>query len=205
MIIVDDIAQGTEAWAKLRNGVITASNFGKIITPSGHASAQAQNYVYKLAAETVTGETEEQWQSEAMRQGVINEAEVRDVINFAMDVQAFREVGFIFKDSYRKVGCSPDGLSEKIGLEIKCPLAATHMEYLHNGVLPTKYIPQVQGCMWVTGISRWMFVSYRSGMRPLIIEVKADQKYIDRLEAEVYKAVELLDKIVDNYLNIRGL
>jgi len=61
------------------------------------------------------------------------------------------EMGFI-KHETLEAGCSPDGfVGEDGGIEIKCPLPHTHVETLRGGVMPSKHIPQVQGCMWITG------------------------------------------------------
>ena len=70
-------------------------------------------------------------------------------------------VGFA-KSKLGPVGCSPDGLlmMENAGLEIKCPMPATHIGYLEEGVLPADYVAQVHFNMAVTGADKWYFLSF---------------------------------------------
>ena len=50
------------------------------------------------------------------------------------------------------VGGSPDGLVGDDGLiELKCPKVENHLLNLARGVVPSKYVPQCQGLLWVTG------------------------------------------------------
>lgn len=86
------------------------------------------------------------------------------------------ECGFIEHES-GGFGCSPDGLimgrgqnSEgdiidkwSHGLEIKCPLFETHMEWIEDGVLPECHMIQVHTCLAVTGFDRWDFFSFYPG------------------------------------------
>jgi hypothetical protein len=92
-----------------------------------------------------------------------------------------------------EAGASPDGLvGESGGLEIKCPMPATHIEYLRDGRLPSKYIQQVQGCLWISGRDWWDFMSYHPKMTPLIIRVYRDEVFIKALESVVIDTVEII-------------
>ena len=44
MIVVDDVEQGTQAWIELRLGIPTASQFSRIVTPSGKSSSSRDAY-----------------------------------------------------------------------------------------------------------------------------------------------------------------
>ena len=49
MIIIDDIKQGSPEWALIRAGVLTASNFDRILTPKTRKpSAQRDAYLLSL-------------------------------------------------------------------------------------------------------------------------------------------------------------
>lgn len=96
------------------------------------------------------------------------------------------EVGFIEHDS-GGFGCSPDGLvlmDQAIicGLEIKCPVPETHIEWLLAGVLPENHSLQCHAGMAATGLDRWDFLSYCPGETPLLITVERDET-TERLEA----------------------
>jgi len=186
MIIRDDIIQGESEWFALKAGVPGASSFDKILTPTGKASTQRKQYLYQLAGETITGLKMETYQSEAMKRGIELEHEARELFEMIYDTDV-KQVGVCYKDEQKKYLCSPDGLMSDTGLEIKSPLIHTHVEYLLNNKLPTKYISQVQGSMLVTGFESWFFMSNYPGLKPLIIEVKRDEAYIAELESELDK------------------
>jgi hypothetical protein len=95
--------------------------------------------------------------------------------------------GFCIREDV-PVGCSPDGfLGDDMGLEIKCPLAHTHVGYLIDGRIPAMYVPQVQGSMWVTGRPRWTFFSYHPDLDPLIVVVQRDEEFHAALEKYLTK------------------
>lgn len=104
------------------------------------------------------------------------------------------EVGLCVHDS-GGFGCSPDGIIygldpiESRGLEIKCPIPETHMEYLDAGTLPDQYRPQVHGSMAVTGLRRWDFMSFCPGLPPLLLSVEGND-YTDRMLAGLLSLVE---------------
>ena len=185
MIIVDDVDQGSDQWLMLRLGIPTASNFSKIITPKGKPSTQRNAYLNKLLAEWVVGEPIDGYKSASMEYGNIMEDEARKLFEFINDVE-IRQVSLIYGDDSRMIGASPDGLiGDDRGFEVKCPEAHTHIEYLLSDNMPNKYWPQVQGCMHVTGLDEWDFMSYFPGMPPLIKTIKRDHIFIRKLADEL--------------------
>jgi hypothetical protein len=88
---------------------------------------------------------------------------------------------------------------DKGGLEIKCPAPATHVSYLRDGTLPSKYYQQVMGCLWITGREWWDFMSYHPSMKPLIVRVERDEEYIKSLAKNVDKAVKLIEENVEKF------
>ena len=54
--------------------------------------------------------------------------------------------------------------------------------YLAGGVCPKKYVPQVQGEIWVTGALWGDFMSYHPGLPPFLIRVEPDPKYQSALD-----------------------
>jgi len=176
-----DCEQLSDDWFAARTGVASASNFSKIITPSGKPSASSDDYLYELVAEYVTGEKKQITPSFWMERGIEMEPEARNAYEFITD-QEVEQVGFIYRDESRLVGCSPDGLLDGKGLEIKCPAPITHVSYLLQGVCPKAYVAQLQGSMWVTGFESWVFMSFHPDYESLIIEVEADDAYQKALD-----------------------
>jgi len=190
--------QGTPEWFEARAGKITASNFDKILTPTGKLSSQAEKYLYQVAGEAVLGTCEESYTSTWMQRGSDLEVEARQFFELATGLSV-EQVGFV---SDGGIGCSPDGLiGEDGGLEIKCPRLSNHVGYVLKGELPPEYKPQVQGSLLVTGRKFWYFMSYFPGMEPLILKVERDEKYIQALARALKEAVETVKEIT---LKLKG-
>ena len=193
-----DCEQGTDEWLAARLGIPSASMYGKIITTQGKWSTQADSYINQLVAEVLTGERTPVYQNEHMTRGTELEPEARRMYEFILDNKV-DEVGFCMHDTL-EAGASPDGLiGDDGGLEIKCPAASTHVEYLRGDTLPSKYKQQVMGCLWITGREWWDFMSYYPNMKPLIVRVERDEEYIAELEKCVTKTVKLIKENVDKF------
>ena len=188
-MIILDCEQRSEEWHAARRGIPTASNFGCILTPTGKPSTQAEGYMLKLLAAWATGKTEDAYQNAWMERGSEIEAEARDWYEFHSDADV-QQVGLVYRDETRLVACSPDGLVPDGGFECKCPAGSTQVGYLLDGRLPMKYIPQVQGSMYVTGRKWWDFLSYHPDFtKQLLIRVERDEQYIGLLHAALTKFV----------------
>ena len=194
MLLLDCVQQSPE-WFEARCGVSSASNFHKIVTTKGEPSTQSKNYLYQLAGERLTGLKTETHQSQAMLRGIELESDARSLYEMLYDVDV-QQVGLVMHDDM-KYCCSPDGLMESVGLEIKCPLIHTHVSYLLSYRLPTEYIAQVQGSMLVTGFNQWVFMSHHPGIKPLIITVERDEAFITKLEAELVEFCDRLEEITE--------
>lgn len=177
-----DVEQNTIEWMAARVGIPTASCFDKIVTSKGEPSKQKEKYLFRLAGESVTGIPEESYQNANMIRGNKVEEEARAYYDLTNGVEIER-VGFCLADGY---GCSPDGFVGKNGLvQFKCPLISTHVGYLLDNKLPTDYIQQVQGELFVTEREWSDFVSYFPCMRPLIVRVGRDEAFIKKLKIEL--------------------
>lgn len=104
------------------------------------------------------------------------------------------QIGFML-DRGKAAGCSPDGLvkGRKEGVEIKCPLAATHVGYLRKGELPDTYAAQVHFCMAVTGADAWHFWSYCPGLPPFYFLQRRDDT-TERMRDGINRFTEDLDQ-----------
>jgi hypothetical protein len=205
MILLDCI-QGSETWLDARKFIPTSSKFDKIITSTGKASSSANEYMNKLLAEYVDPDQAESFKSKAMERGNEMEPKAKELYQQLTGFKV-REVGGIFLDENRETICSPDGLieSEKRGLEIKCPNLNTHIGYVRAGVMPTKYIIQVQSGMLFSGYKTWDFMSYHPSYRPLILTIKRDEILIKKIKESVLYFSEQLKKEkaeIDEYLNV---
>ncbi len=203
-MIVSSMKQGSDEWYRARLGVVTASNFKAILT-KGSGKTRA-NYMRRLAHEIITGSPAPQsFESSAMQRGNDLEPQARDVYQKKTGLNV-QEVGIAYLDHTKRIAASPDGLiAEEGGLEIKCPLPHTHEKYLQEGKIPHIYIPQVQGNLWVTGRKWWDFVSYAPEFKQntMIHRIYRDEAYIKRLSTEIFRFIDDLDHLVDEYVETR--
>ena len=94
------------------------------------------------------------------------------------------EVGFIVNPEIgQHVGCSPDGIIDggKGGIEIKCPMPATHFAYHRAGILPPVYKAQVHGCMAVTDADYWWFTSFCPSLKDFTLKIYRNE-YTENLK-----------------------
>jgi predicted phage-related endonuclease len=201
------VEQRSAEWFAQRAGKWTGSKFVDVLARNKKTGEPLKAYtdlIWQVVVERMTGQPVEGAQGFALQWG-------KDVEPFAREAYELEtgmivtESEFIVHPQFDFVGCSPDGLiGNSKGLEMKCPKSsAVHLERYISGV-PEEYIPQIQGCMWVTDLPEWDFVSYDPRMpeshRLIIIPVKRDEEFIAKLqsavlEAEV-KAQELLATIL---------
>ena len=197
MIILEDLIQGSPEWFKEKLGKPSASRFSEIVTTSGEASKSREGYMYELAAEQISGAAVEGYKNACMQEGNDRESESRALYEMIHGVTV-QQVGVVFRDEWRLVLCSPDGIVDGCyGLEMKNVLPKTQVKYLLAGRLPTDYFQQVQGSMYITGFDRWDFMSYSPGLPPLMIKVSRDEKFIDLMAKAIDDFVVDLQGVVD--------
>lgn len=198
-MIFDNSPQGSDDWLLARCGVITASNFNCIITPTGKATtgAKADTYMRQLLAEWLLGKPVDTFEpTQWMQRGNELEPQARDLYQLIKDVEV-HEAGLCYLDDKKLVGASLDGLiGDKGSIEIKCPKASTMIAYMLDGLLPATYKPQVQGQLWVSQREYSDFFAYHPDMEPYIVRVNRDEKYIKSLS-------ELTDSFIDEMLEKR--
>jgi putative phage-type endonuclease len=185
-------------WFAARLGIPTASSFDRLITSTGKPSASADGYINQLVAERVTGVAVEVKVTDAMQRGTDLEPEARSLFEFITDLPV-RDAPLCLHNTL-DAGASPDGfIFDDALLEIKCPSAHTHVEYLRDGCLPSKYIAQVQGQLWITGKVKAHFLSYHPDFKPLLVIVTRDEVFIGKLESEVIKALTKIEALVKEF------
>ena len=176
-----DMEQGSERWLGVRLGRPTGSMFKKIVTGTGKAVASIgrTTYMAELLNERLIGIDiiqEEHYVSEAMERGTELEPQARGWYEKKQDVKV-DEVGFVYALDGR-CGVSPDGLvSNRGGVEIKCPSSANHVKHLAAGAVPKDWIVQIHGCIWACNRKWWDFVCYNDNenIPSMVVRVMRDE------------------------------
>lgn len=193
------IEQGSQEWLALRAGKVTASKAADVM--SAITTAGYRNYLADLVVERLTGNKTESFTNAAMQWGVDQEPLAR--AEYEVKTGNFvDQVAFVEHPTIANFGCSPDGLVGDDGLiEIKCPNTATHIDYVMQDKVPTKYIPQIQCQLAVTGRKWCDFVSFDprlpDGLQILIVRLERDDEYIEKLEARVIKFLDEVNSAVN--------
>ena len=193
------IEQGSQEWLALRAGKVTASKVADVM--SSITTAGYKNYLADLVVERLTGKKTESFTNAAMQWGVDQEPIAR--AEYEVKTGNFvDQIAFVDHPTIANFGCSPDGLVGNDGLiEIKCPNTATHIDYVMQDKVPTKYIPQIQCQLAVTGRKWCDFVSFDprlpDGLQILIVRLERDDEYIEKLEARVVKFLDEVNSAVN--------
>ena len=199
-----NINQGTPEWHDLRRGVLTSTAIKTLITPTGKLADndKTRAHVYEVAAQRITGRTEDNYMSFDMMRGHTDEILAREL--YARHYAPVIECGFITSDKLGfMVGYSPDGLVGEDGIiEIKSAKAKIQVQRMTDGVIPLEHYAQVQTGLWVTGRKWCDFISYSNGMKMMVVRVESDLAYHELIEqaAKLFEAkvAEVITSYVAN-------
>ena len=195
MKITEGIEQGSLEWYLLRAGRVTASEMERLVTPLGKVKTGDGPKTYlmeKLAERWLQGPLPAVQGVWDLEQGHFLEEYARPAFTLETGLVT-RRAAFVADDS-GNVGCSPDGLiGDNSGVEIKCPHIEKHIRYLLDGVLPSDYVLQVQGSMYVTGYDHWYFCSFRRNLPVFVLKVERDEKIQESLTEAIGDFSVLLD------------
>ena len=187
-----DCEQGSDEWFRCRLGIPTASEF-KSVLAKGEGKTR-RSYMMKLLGERFTGEPAEGFTNIHMQRGREMEAEARRFY-VSMTDAAVGRIGFLRNGS---TGCSPDSLVGCDGmLEIKTRLPHLQLELLLDDKVPSEYVAQIQGQLWVAEREWCDLIVYWPKLRPFIKRVKRDEPYISALAAEVRQFNADLDALTE--------
>lgn len=186
--------QNSEEWLALRSGKPTASEFFRIVTPTGKLSKASSGYAHRLIAEELLKEPiidlgNLQW----VERGKMLEPDAAELYEFETGDKT-KPIGFITNDD-GTLGCSPDRLAMKGGIvEIKCPAPQTHIGYMLNG-FDMDYKPQVQGQLYITGLEWCDWFSFHPELPAVRMRVKRDEDYIKILADSLTEFCRMKDEL----------
>ena len=164
----------------------TASQFSRIITPAKGELSKSETsdlYLCELLASWAMDRPITGPETDFMNQG--HDCETQAVEEYELRGIATERGGFFTTDD-GWVGCSPD---RRVGtdklLEIKSHPGnpGIHVRFMMGAELDLKYRPQLQGALWVTERHSVDIISYHPELSPVILTVKRDEEYIEKLAA----------------------
>lgn len=178
----EEVTQGSEEWAAMRCGLLTASEMKLIITPTLKAASNDKEraHLYELLAQRITGYVEPRYISDDMLRGMEDEVEAR--LQYAKHYAPVTEVGFITNDKWGfTLGYSPDGLIGDDGL-IECKSRGqkhqirTLVDYVSADTIDPDFMIQVQTGLMVSERKWCDLVSYCGGLPMATVRVTPDEK-----------------------------
>ncbi|MBR8376501.1 YqaJ viral recombinase family protein [Burkholderia cenocepacia] len=200
---VIECSQGSDEWHRARAGVITASMFSaarkrlKVGPNKGDYSSEAKDYAFRLAVERISGQPlDEGFETWQMKRGHELEPEAR-MEHEALTGLFVKRAGFVVTDD-GLFGASADGLIDPDGgSEYKCFIAPDKLRPMLLDNDASDVMEQAQGCMWLCGAKWWHVGLYCPalalvGRQFTLIEVRRDDAFIERLEADLVEFSKLV-------------
>jgi hypothetical protein len=182
-----DIDQGSEAWLKLRCGVLTASEMKLILTPTLKIASNDKEraHLYELLAQRVTGYVEPHYFNDDMLRG--QEDEVEACIAYSKMYAPVDNVGFITNDEWGfTLGFSPDGLVGNDGF-VECKSrrqkyqVQTIVEHVPADTIMSEFVMQVQTGFLVSKRQWCDHISYSGGLPMAVVRVWPDEVIMDAI------------------------
>lgn len=220
--MVDNAAQRTLDWYRVRLGNITGSMVGVLMKEGRNDtfSETAKAYLYQLAAERSMNplivNDDELFEmylykvdvtTKAMRFGTEHEKDARELYERLTNHHVL-EVGSCKHPTIPHFASSPDGYydeeGKKVCIEIKCPNQATFMKYrkeVDSGesllIVKPEYYYQCMAHMMVTGADETHFVTYCPfQLHPIhIVKIIPSQHVFDEMESRIRMANDMIDQI----------
>lgn len=195
------LIQRSPEWFDERLGSLGASEIydATAMLKSGKGyTSKREDMIIKKLVERLTGKGQVRPKAPTIQHGIDYETPGRVAYEFAFDVSV-KEVGLFKHNRIARTHASPDGVrsDSNIGIEIKCPTSATHLETIMSDELPENYRPQ---CLWqmaCAGFEAVHYVSYDprfpEGSQLFVQVVERDDKAISILEEQVEEFLHELD------------
>ena len=202
-------------WREKRLGMITGSNFGKLVKKSkdGYmlsASKTAKDLIYKIAWERLlkqgnisNGLGRLNVSSQSLNHGNDYEPEAMKKYEEFTGRKVTYVQNFVEADEY--IGGTPDGYIGDDGLiEVKCPFnGGNHLQsMLEEVIYNPEYVYQIQGYLWITGRKWCDFVTYDpdlvESLQINVIRVERDEDIIEGIKLVMELVKNQINQIINN-------
>lgn len=177
---IHSFEQLSDEWFAIRKGKMTASHAQAI----GTNGKGLDTYIMEIMSEYHSSGKKEHYTNGDIERGIELEEFAREMYELETDSK-IDQVGFIEHSEF--AGCSPDGLIGKEGgVEFKALKDINHFKMIVNGEkeIESKYLWQIQMCLFITGRKWWDFVSYNPNYKKslLIFRIEPDETKEEKLK-----------------------
>lgn len=195
-----NINQGTEEWHKLRQGILTASEIKKIITPTLKVAnnGEVRTHAYEITAQRACNFIEPVYENWDMQRGKIEEEYAKEL--YSEHYGSVSDCGFITNDKWDfTLGYSPDGLVGTDGLiEIKSRCQKYQTQTIIDNEMPKDFMIQVQSALLISQREWCDFISYSNGMPMFVKRVLPNFE----IQAAIVKAAQEFEQRVQDLLRV---
>lgn len=203
------LVQGCMEWLDLRLGMLTASEFSKVLTPTLKIADNAgtRSHIYDLASQRITQRALPTFVSFDMERGNLEEIEARKVYN--KQISPVAECGFVINETLGfPLGFSPDGLVGDLGqIEVKSRVPKYQLQTIVEHIasadpvspIPTEFMLQVQSGLFITGREWCDFCSYSNGMNMAVIRVYPIEEYQTAIKKAAIQTEEKITQVLESY------
>jgi len=202
--VYDTFEQNTPPWEFVRLGIITSSNYQKLMATGrdGNASVQRDRLIYDIAHELIAQGRADTWGGNRFTErGHELEREAFELYLDVKGVENYSRPAFIRRLDIN-TGCSPDALiGDDGGVEIKTMSGGLFLKHMMNPRVPAEHVAQIQGNMLVTGRPWWDLVIYSPPHAPYITRVDADRTYHVDLTTDIRRFNDQVEAVL---LKVRG-
>nr|CAI5849252.1 unnamed protein product [Callosobruchus analis] len=162
-------------WHELRYGRVTASK----IFDAAHCQTEDGSLVENIMGAYSFKETV------AIKRGKSLEKHVVAVLEKVENIK-IKKCGFILHKHFPIFGVSPDGMTDELVIEIKCPFKNKNFKnYVCNNAPTKKFMAQIQLQMYFAGKKKGMFClaheDFESTKKIDVYRVDLDEKYCEDL------------------------
>lgn len=168
-----------------------------VIEPAANTDTKA--LITQLAAERITGWTEDNYVTFDMQRGIDDEPRAAE--KYAEHYAPVRPSGFMVRDfGDFKLGFSPDGLVGDDGLiEVKSKQPKRQVQTVVKGEVPAEHMAQIQAGLLVSGRDWLDFISYSGGMAFWVKRVEPDPQWVAAIVDACRAAETAIAQLVADY------
>lgn len=217
LLQVPKIEQKSEEWYKVRENLITASDFAQAL---GHGKFGNKNDIIKKKVKPVD-ESATSRSNPFFKWGNMFEPVACSIYSLIHHNVVIHEFGLLRHETRSYFGASPDGISEYgVMLEIKCPYKR---KIEVGGEVPKQYYYQIQGQLEVCGLTDCDYFECQFNLfktreefevadandavyKGIIIETKPNQYVYSNISFDPKHVLEWLDEYLDTndeYIDIK--